>query len=292
VVDSNPINAQHDGVNNGATWAATNTDGTTTRTGVMSFIAEQTNGITLANSTSLETTNGTVTFWMESSGTDENSSGNNGAAIYGSTTGGSTPTEFLIDQDDSGTITFSAPGGGNISSSSGHVSDGKWHFVAVSFDNSQNGFADIYIDGTLSATNGNAQAWTWPSAPVEIGYTSDPGIWRNYNGVLDDVRYYSVILSGSQLSTIFASGNSGALADPADLQLQFNFTAAPGGASVITWGDATAVLQTSTSLNGGWTDVVGAVSPYTYVPSGVQQYFRIRFTAHAPQSYVSNPYLM
>jgi hypothetical protein len=110
--------------------------------------------------------------------------------------------------------------------------------------------------------------------------------------LLDDVRYYSAILTPSQIQAIFASGNSGALADPADLQLQFNFTAAPGSAFVLSWVDSSAVLQSAPTLLGPWADVTGATSPYTIVPTASQQYFRYRYTAHAPQQWVSNPYLM
>ena len=292
VYDSNPDNPQHDGVNMGAAWAASNSDGTITRTGVMSFVAEQTNGITVPDTSALDSTNGTITFWMLSAGTDENAPGNNEAAIYGRTSGSASSAEFLISQNDgSGNLSFSAPYSANSFSSVADVSDSKWHFVALTFSQAASGSAAFYVDGALDSTNANTALWTWTGQPTEIGYTTDTA-WRDYNGVLDDVRYYSAVLSASQINAIYAGGNSVVLADPTDLQMQFNFTTAPGGATVLTWGDTSAVLQSASSLLGPWTDLTGVTSPYTVVPAAAQQYFRFRYTAGTPQAWVSNPYLM
>jgi hypothetical protein len=295
VYDSNPDNAQHDGLNMGATWEASNSDGTITRTGVMSFVAEATNGISVPDNTAFDGTTGTISFWMQSSGTDESANGNNGASLFCRTTGpgAAGSSEFLIYQEDnSGNLTFDAPYNANSFSSVAGVSDSKWHFVALTFDQSSSGVETFYVDGAFDSASTNTAIWSWPSGqPLEIGYTTDTA-WRDYNGLLDDVRYYSAILTPSQIQAIFASGNSGALADPADLQLQFNFTAAPGSAFVLSWVDSSAVLQSAPTLLGPWADVTGATSPYTIVPTASQQYFRYRYTAHAPQQWVSNPYLM
>jgi len=71
--------------------------------------------------------------------------------------------------------------------------------------------------------------------------------------------------------------------------LQFKFTAAPGLGMILSWQEASAVLQSAPTLNGPWTDLPGATSPYTVFPAATQQYFRYRYV---PQSLVSNPYLM
>jgi hypothetical protein len=293
VYDSNPDNPQHSGVNMGATWISSNFDGTVTKTGVMSFTAADTNGISVPDNAAFDGTNGTITFWMQSAGTDQSSSGNNGAAIFGRTTGPSSVNEFLIDQNDnSGNLTFTAPNTENNFSSVADVSDSKWPFVALTFNQSSTGGASFYIDGALDSTNANLASWTWPSGqPLEIGYSTDTA-WRNYNGLLDDVRFYSVILSSGQISSIYTSGDAGALADAPNLQLQYNFTAAPGAGIVLSWVDTTAVLQTAPAIKGPWSDVTGASPPYTIVPVGTAQFFRYRYTAHVPQAWVSNPYLM
>jgi hypothetical protein len=46
------------------------------------------------------------------------------------------------------------------------------------------------------------------------------------------------------------------------------------GQIVLTW--TTGQLQSASNINGPYTDVSGATSPYTVPPSNAQQYFRIR----------------
>ena len=289
VYDSNPVNTQNDGVNMGATWMASNSDGAITRTGVMSFVDTNTNGITVADNTNFDGPTGTITLWMQSAGTDSSSSGSFGASLFCRPAPGANGAskDFILLQQDSGSLNFQTSDSVNVLNSSKNVSDSKWHFVAVTFDQSTNGGAAVYIDGTLDTTNANPGSWTWPlGQPIEIGYTTDT-YWKDYNGLLDDVRYYSAVLTPSQIAAV----QTGAPADPNDLQMQFNFTDSPGQGIVLTWQLGAAVLQTAPTVAGPWVDQPGANSPYTIVPAATQQYFRYRFT-HTPQSVVSNPYLM
>jgi hypothetical protein len=287
VYDSNPANPQHNGVNTGASWQASSSDGTVTRTGVMDFVAEETNGITVLDNTNFDGPMGTITFWMRSSGTYQSASGSTGGSLFCRTANNPDQEFLLLQQDNSPGQLFLAPNSANNFTSVGGVSDGKWHFVALTFDQSASGGAAWFIDGAFDSTNANAGSWSWPAGhpPIEIGYTTDP-LWRDYNGLLDDVRYYGTILSSSQIAAIHSSG---ALVDTANLQLQFNFTAAPGQGITLSWQETSAVLQSAPAVNGPWTDVTGAASPYTIVPTATQQFFRYRY---APQSLVSNPYLM
>jgi hypothetical protein len=285
VYDSNPSNTQHDGVDMGATWAASNSDGTITRTGVMSFVAADTNGISVADSPDFDATTGTVTFWMRAV---VNNSANNGASIFCRATG-TAGSDFVIYQGDGspGNLNVQGPTGSGIAFvSSGAVGDDKWHFVALTFDQSATGGANLYIDGALDSTNGNGASWTWTlGQPLEIGYSSD-ATWTAYNGVLDDVRYYNAELSSSLINTLFHN-----VVDDNDLVMQLNFTAPPGNGFVLNWLEGSAILQSAPALTGPWIDLPGAASPYTIVPATTQQFFRYKY-AHAPQSVVSNPYLM
>ncbi len=288
VYDSNPANPQHDGVDMGASWEASSSDGSITRTGVMDFVATNADGITVQDTASFDGPTGTVTFWMQSAGTDTSASGNEGASLFCRPVGGVPANDFLLLQDDGspGNLYFEAPGSANSFSSVAGVSDGHWHFVALTFDQSASGGAGLYIDGALDTTNANGSSWSWTLGQLlEIGYSSD-SFWRAYNGVLNDVRYYSAILSSSQIATIYSSG---ALVDTTDLQLQFKFTAAPGDGVTLSWLESSAVLQSASSVKGPWADVPGVSSPYTIVPTAAQQYFRYRYV---PQALVSNPYLM
>jgi hypothetical protein len=286
--DSNPTNLQHDGAVMGATWEASSSDGSIIRTGVMDFVATNADGITVDDAPGFDGPTGTITFWMQSSGTDPNSAGSTGASLFCRTAGISTKEFLLLQADGSpGNLIYLAPGFVNNFTSVAGVSDGKWHFLALTFDQSASGGAAWFIDGALDTTNANSGSWAWPAGndPLEIGYTSD-STWRDYNGLLDDFRYYSTILTPAQIATIH---NSGAIVDTNDLQLQLNFTAPPGQGITLTWQEGTAVLQSAPTVTGPWTDLPGVSSPYIVVPSATQQYFRYRYV---PQALVSNPYLM
>jgi hypothetical protein len=296
VYDSNPDNPQHDGYNMGATWLASSTDSASvTRTGVMSFAAEETNGISFSDNTNFDGPSGTISFWMRSSGTDTNESGSYGygAVLFERPVATNAGGGFVLLQDDlaqGNKLQLIGPNDiGNFTSSQS-VSDGKWHFVALTFNNSTNGGAALYIDGAFDSTNsGNSGAsFSWPvGQALDIGSGSD-NYWRAYNGLLNDFRYYNTILSASEINSIYSSG---ALADTAALQLEYAFAAPPGEGLVLTWQEPSAVLQSAPAIDGPWAPVNGAISPYTLVPTESQQFFRYVST-NAPQTHISNPYLM
>jgi hypothetical protein len=282
VFDSSTNGTQHDGVNLGATWEASDSDGTTTRAGVMSFGVGSTNGISVADSSALDGQTGTYTFWMRAA---VNNNVGTGATILCRPDPG-TGNDFIIYEGSGapGNLYVQGPKSAFTIGSTAVVGDNKWHFVAVSFDQSASGGATLYIDGAVDSTNANAIAWTWTTGqPLQIGYTTDL-TYQNYTGLLDDVRYYNDLLSSAQISTLFNGG-----ADDNDLQMELDFANPPGDGYILNWNEGTAVLQSAPNLQGPWLDVQAATSPYTIVPSQAQQFFRYRHTA---QTLVSNPFLM
>jgi hypothetical protein len=292
VYDSNPVNPQNDGVDFGATWLLATNTVTSAQVGALSFDAAESNGVTVADSPAFNGSTGTVSFWMQSSGTDITSPGGDGASLL-SRISGPNGNDFILVQNDGspGTLFFEAPNtsGGtsaNTFTSVKGVSDGKSHFVTLTFDQSASGGVAVYIDGALDTTNANAAAWTWAAGqPLEIGYTTDP-TFREYNGLFSDVRYYSKILTASQITTIYTSG---ALVDTTDLQLEFEFATPPENGYILSWLEGSAVLQSAPSLSGPWSTLQGVTSPYLIVPADSQQFFRYQYV---PQTIESNPFLM
>ncbi len=287
VFDSSSSNSQNSGFNLGSTWIASSTDSSNvTRTGVMSFTVTETNGISVADDTNFDGAAGTITLWMRSPGTDASAGGSFGASLFCRPTGTATD-DFSLMQEDSGQAYFMGPAISGITiQSTATISDNNWHFVAVTFDQTASGGAGLFVDGRIQGTNGNSAAWSWPlGTPLEIGYTTDT-TFKNYSGLLDDVRYYSAVLTTNEIANIYSTGSA---ADPADLKFDFNFSSPPGAGTVLTWKESSAVLQSAPALNGPWTDLPGAVAPYTIVPSQSQQFFRYRYV---PKTVISNPYLM
>jgi len=91
--------------------------------------------------------------------------------------------------------------------STGRLSTGAWHHVAVVLDAGATYTGTLYVDGVVAGTNaamtlrpsslGNtANNWIGRSA-----YTTDP----YFAGLLDDFRVYNRALSASEITTLFAT---------------------------------------------------------------------------------------
>src|SRR5262249_43525631 len=128
VVDSKPAvptGTPHNGNDNGLTaWLASSLDSAgTNRPGVESFNYHLPGQILIPGETDFDATNGSIAFWMRSSGTVPDG-GNNGARLFDRVGG------IAVVQGDDGSITVTMPGGaGNTVTAAGAVSDGKWHHI-------------------------------------------------------------------------------------------------------------------------------------------------------------------
>jgi len=289
VLDSNPNGPQHNGLNHGAIWLASSTDGGgVTRTGVVSFSTNAPSQITIAGETNFDSTAGTIMLWMRSSGVADPSG--NPATLFDRLSGTGNGNGVVVAQDPDGTVLFQIGSGTSavaaISSIANTLSNNHWHQVAVVYDQSGSTPSAIYIDGQPDSSL-YLSPWTWPvGQELELGLSHDTNSWQAFNGLMDDVRFYNRALSATEISSAYG----GALVDTTALVMQLNFTAAPGQGVNLTWQCTDAVLQSADSVNGPYTDVPGAVSPYSIgVQTGAKFY---RYRGHTPVVIVANPYLM
>ncbi|MDB6039371.1 MAG: hypothetical protein JWM99_3212 [Verrucomicrobiales bacterium] len=284
VVDSKPSGIKVDGELFGTTRLLSSQDSVgTNRTGVLQFSSASRSQIEIpVDSPDLNTAEGTISFWMRSSGTNT-TAGNEGAMLFDRRTGSGL---VIVQHDDGSLFVQTAPKAVNEVSSSGTVSDGRWHHVAVTYDQSDGGLISIYIDGKPNNSNPNTGTWSWP-ATQEIEYgLSDDTYWRPYNGLLDDLRVYNRALTDAEVASIAASD---ALVDPTALALRLNFDAPAIAGVRVGWKSSDAVLQSSSIVTGPYTDVPDATSPFV-IEAGAGNVF-YRYT-HIPVSIQSNPYDM
>ena len=270
-LDSKPAGAALDAENLGAAWLASKADILgTNRAGVMQFVATNApshiysvDGIVLpGTTTNFDYTTGTISFWMLSSGTVTNSPGTNGATLFDRFAGNG----LLVVQNDDGTILVQPSGSGNSFTSTKTISDGKWHQIAVTYDQSSTGSVALYIDGVQDSQQPNTTSWSWPAGQeIELG-DSHNFAWENYNGFMDDFRIYNRQLTGDEVHSVYASD---ALVDTNSLQVRLNFSA-----------------PNSPGLN---TDITNAVNPFPVRAAAATQFFRYR---HTPVALKSNPYDM
>lgn len=264
VLDTKPAGTPHVGENDGAAWLASSSDGTSTRTGVMQFVATNRNQITVPGTADFDSNTGTVMFWLRTAGPVAANPGREGAMIFDRRTGNGT---VIVLHDNGKLFEQHTPAGveGLV-----RVDDGNWHHVAITYDQRSTGFVSIYVDGVLDIGANNFSAWTWPTGQqIELG-TSHDTYWRSFNGFLDDVRVYNRPLTGTEIAQMHSTD---ALVDTNALVLRFNFDAVPLG---VVWDSPSDTLQSATKLDGTFMDVPGATSPYLFNATGQRRFFRTR----------------
>jgi hypothetical protein len=289
VLDSKPQGAEFDGLNNGATWVASSTDGASvTRAGVMSFTTNVPSQIVVPPSAAFNSSTGTISFWMRSSGLAD-PVGNPATLFDRMTTNG---CAIVLQAD--GTIFFEAKtgnfGAGSIGTTN-VLSDNRWHHIAVIYDQSTtgpfNGAMSIYVDGQFDSGLFAGFDWSWPAAQeIELGLSHDTNSFQAYQGLLDDVRVYNRVLSDPEIASL----HTGAIVDANALVTQLNFTTSPGQGITLRWQATDVVLQSADTVTGPYTDVVGAASPYSVSVLKSAKYYR--YHGHTAVTIVSNPYLM
>ena len=144
------------------------------------------------------------------------------------------------------------------------IEDGQWFHVAVTYNASAD-FAEpkIYVDGAsvpVATQEPPPGSRVTASGLGYIGDNGDPGLTRNWDGLIDEVRLYNRILAPSEVAAL-ASGNSFASAPVVNAGGDISVNAA----SIVTLqgkADSGATLQ--------WEWVSGPASPQISNPFSLQ----------------------
>jgi uncharacterized repeat protein (TIGR03803 family) len=89
--------------------------------------------------------------------------------------------------------------------------------------------------------------------------------------VSSNVLYGTAVNGGtSHAGTVFALNLNSSVATPIPLVIQL-----AGNAVVLSWANSTFALQSAPVVNGTYTSIPGAATPYTNLISSAQQYFRL-----------------
>lgn len=250
----------------GTGWAASLNAAGTNRTGVATFTAEAPSHIVAPFGTNSSV--GTISFWMLSSGLDNSDGFSKSASIFNRREGNG----LDVLQNDDGTLSVQVSGANNSFTSTGTVSDGLWHLITVTYDQAADtGYVSLYIDGIADSGNTtNGEAWTWADAqPIWLG-ASRRGLWRNYVGALDDVRLYSRILTDAEILLLSTQVD---LPGTARLDARYNFDSAPSAGLSVGW--LAGKLQSSADPGAGY-NLLSAVSPYAVVPTANLRFFQLK----------------
>ena len=133
---------------------------------------------------------------------------------------------YLLQRNANGVFEF-APFGeaGNTVWTASNVQpkDDTWYHVAAVYTGEE---AQIYVDGTLSATRGFAAEIADTDAPVVIG-TNYPTAIQPVEGIIDEAAIFSVALEAEDINTIMTKGLEEAVGILA---------VEPSGKLALTWG--------------------------------------------------------
>jgi hypothetical protein len=171
--------------------------------------------------------------------------------------------------------------GGNVSprTATHAVTFGQWHLLTGTMDG-VNGAVHVYVDGvdqTIATGVDNAFQAT---NTVRCGalLTGTPGATGGlcFNGLMDEARIENSVRSPAWVWASWATVAGSPFATfgsivPAPVTLHCQVV---GGQLVLTWTAGT--LQSAPTPAGPYTDIPGASSPFSLVPSSAQQYFCVR----------------
>ncbi|MDP2335268.1 MAG: SdrD B-like domain-containing protein [Bacteroidota bacterium] len=93
------------------------------------------------------------------------------------------------------------------SATAGLITDGKWHFVAVTVDRKNSSGGKLYMDGNLVLTfdpTSRSGSLTY-SNDLRIGYHHA----NTFNNQIDEVELFNRALTGAEIASIYKAGSSG-----------------------------------------------------------------------------------
>ena len=165
----------------------------------------------------------------------------------------------------------------------GLADSGSWHLVTAAV-NRTNGVVQFYVDGKFApiastGAGGTAVTTDFPTnADMYLGRFTTANF--PFNGIMDEARIhggiddsnwvwadYMTVANNSTFSTYSSVTNSITL--PITLIIRVS-----GNQAILSWPGGT--LQSAGQLNGPYSNVTGASSPYTNALSGTQKYYRVQ----------------
>jgi CotH kinase protein/Concanavalin A-like lectin/glucanases superfamily/Lamin Tail Domain len=180
------------------------------RTGVLNFVGSENDQFLIpANTAALNTAynvaSSTVCFWIKAG--PPTGSGSSGAMLWDRRPNYTTPGIVIVQLDD-GKIFLQSNNDYCSFGSPGSVSDNQWHHIAAAMNTGAGAAVTLYVDGVQVATANNSQAWGWTSnQPIELGRSHDT-YWKKYTGLMDDIRFYSRVLTPAEIADIANGADS------------------------------------------------------------------------------------
>jgi hypothetical protein len=191
-----------------------------------------------------------------------------GIVTYGYGNGGE---QFNLDTGSGGAhaFRFSVRDANNFAhNANGNVApNSTWQHV-VGVCDEPNGFVRLYVNGVSNANTTISGGVQMGTSPISIG-SRQPDFrstyTQNFAGSIDEVAIYNYALSAGQIQNHYLAGTNPVV----------RLYAQRSGPNVmLLWAPGT--LQASPTVNGTYTDVPGATSPYLIAPAPARQFYRVK----------------
>lgn len=165
-----------------------------------------------------------------------------------------------------------------VTSAGGSVTFGQWHLVTAAVNTTAN-TAHVYVDGNdVSLGSTSILASSSKTNDVVFGKSLDNFFF--FTGTVDEARISSTLRSTNWIwatwatiatNSSFATYAPVATTSVTPVMLNFNTSA---GNMMLNWSQGT--LQSADQVSGPYTNVTGAIAPYSVPLTNGQKYFRIK----------------
>lgn len=147
--------------------------------------------------------NGTICFWMRSSGDAGVDGGSGGTSTEGTnhitsradTTGSTDGVSIFMSASGDIFTNEKQSGGGSVctASNSTPVGDDVWHWICYAFDQGTSNPSTLWVDGVEDATCTSSGAWSFGGQAIQI-CNSDDTFWEEYSGEIAWYHWYDTKL--------------------------------------------------------------------------------------------------
>ncbi len=140
---------------------------------------------------------------------------------------------------------------------------GQWYHLVMTFDGS---LASIYVNGELGGATSAANYHPARTGGLSLGHQS-LNLTLPFDGVIDEVAIYNKALPAAKVKAHYTQ--STVVTAPSNISI-----ARSGTSVTLTW--TSGVLQECATVNGTYTDVAGAASPYTATANTGTKFYRLK----------------